>query len=225
LRVVSLNMLHGKADPDAIVALATAADADVLALAEVTPASVVALRDAGIADRLPAVHVVAGPDDEPPGAGGAVWTRLEVRERTAVPGRFGQAAVRLSVPDSLDVEVTAVHTHPPTASAANVAAWEDDLRALASPAPGVLRVLAGDFNATLDHAALRAVLRRGWTDAAQRAGRGLSWTWRPLRLAGPRLTLDHVLVDRRISVGDVQLVHVKGSDHRALVVDLVLPRR
>ena len=36
-----------------------------------------------------------------------------------------------------------------------------DLAALPAPEPGVLRVLAGDFNATLDHAALRAVLRTG----------------------------------------------------------------
>jgi endonuclease/exonuclease/phosphatase (EEP) superfamily protein YafD len=84
-------------------------------------------------------------------------------------------------------------------------------------------VLAGDFNATLDHAALRAVLRRGWADAAQVTGRGLVWTWRPLRLPWPRLTIDHVLIDPRISVAGVQLARLPGSDHRALVVDLVLP--
>jgi endonuclease/exonuclease/phosphatase (EEP) superfamily protein YafD len=85
-------------------------------------------------------------------------------------------------------------------------------------------VLAGDFNATLDHAALRGVLRSGYADAAQQDGRGLTWTWRPLRLRFPRLSLDHVLVDPRIAVAAVDLVAVSGSDHRALVVDLVLPR-
>jgi endonuclease/exonuclease/phosphatase family metal-dependent hydrolase len=35
--------------------------------------------------------------------------------------------------------------------------------------------------------------------------------------------LDHVLVDPRIGVAAVDLVHVPGSDHRALVADLVLP--
>jgi endonuclease/exonuclease/phosphatase (EEP) superfamily protein YafD len=104
-----------------------------------------------------------------------------------------------------------------------VRTWESDLAALPAPGPEVLRVLAGDFNATLDHASLRAVLRRGWADAAQRAGRGLAWTWRPLRLPWPRLALDHQLVDPRISVAGVRFLHVAGSDHRALVVDLVLP--
>jgi endonuclease/exonuclease/phosphatase (EEP) superfamily protein YafD len=89
----------------------------------------------------------------------------------------------------------------------------------------VLRVLAGDFNATLDHAALRSVLRRGYTDAAAAAGRALSWTWRPLRLRFPRLTLDHVLVDPRVTVAGVEVVAVRGSDHRAVVAELVLPRR
>jgi endonuclease/exonuclease/phosphatase (EEP) superfamily protein YafD len=99
------------------------------------------------------------------------------------------------------------------------------MRTLPIPGSGPVRVLAGDFNATLDHAALRAVLRTGWADAAQRTGRGLSWTWRPLRLPWPRLVLDHVLVDPRIGVAAVALEPVPGSDHRALVADLVLPPR
>ncbi len=89
--------------------------------------------------------------------------------------------------------------------------------------PDVLRVLAGDFNATFDHAALRAVLGLGYDDAACAVGRGLAWTWRPLRLRFPRLALDHVLVDPRIGVASVDLVPVAGSDHRAVVAELVLP--
>ena len=39
--------------------------------------------------------------------------------------------------------------------------------------PAAPAVIAGDFNATLDHQALRAVLDRGWQDAAAEAGEGL----------------------------------------------------
>ena len=84
-------------------------------------------------------------------------------------------------------------------------------------------MLAGDFNATLDHADLRAVLRRGYADAARAVGGALAWTWRPLRLRFPRLALDHVLVDPRIAVASVDLTTVAGSDHRAVVAELVLP--
>jgi endonuclease/exonuclease/phosphatase (EEP) superfamily protein YafD len=104
-----------------------------------------------------------------------------------------------------------------------VRSWTSDLAALPATAQDVLRVLAGDFNATFDHAALRAVLRLGYVDAARVTGQGRAWTWRPLRLPLPRLVLDHVLVDPRITVASVELVPVSGSDHRAVVAELVLP--
>jgi endonuclease/exonuclease/phosphatase (EEP) superfamily protein YafD len=223
LRLVSLNMLHGRADPAAVLALTRAADADVLALSEVTPEASTALREAGLADVLPHAHVLPAREGEPPGAGGALWTRLEVRARSVVPGRFSQPAARLAVPGGRDVEVTAVHTNPPTRFRAWVARWEQELRLLPDPAEPVLRVLAGDFNATPDHAAFRRLLRRGWVDAARVTGQALRPTWSPIRLRVPRLTLDHVLVDPRIGVAAMDVVHVPGSDHRALVVDLRLP--
>jgi endonuclease/exonuclease/phosphatase family metal-dependent hydrolase len=142
----------------------------------------------------------------------------------AARGHFEQPAVRLIRPDGPDVEVVAVHTAPPVPSAARVRAWSADLAALPPPEAGLLRVLAGDFNATLDHAALRSVLARGYVDAARAAGRAGAWTWRPLRAPLPRLALDHVLVDPRIGVAAVAIAAVRGSDHRALVADLVLPR-
>lgn len=223
LRVVSANMRHGRADPDAVVALAAEQDADVLALMEVTPEAVSGLLAAGVADLLPAGHVVPAGESQPPGAGGALWTRLEVRARTVTPGRFGQPAALLTVPGGPDVELTAVHTDPPTSSPAQVASWVEDLRLLPDPDPEVLRVLAGDFNATPDHAAFRQLLRRGWVDAGEATGQARRATWWPMRAPHPRLTLDHVLVDPRIAVDRLQVVHVPGTDHRALVADLRLP--
>jgi endonuclease/exonuclease/phosphatase family metal-dependent hydrolase len=221
--LASLNMLHGRADPVAVRALA--AEADVLALSEVTPEAVRALLDAGISDLLPNAHVVPAGEGRPAGAGGAVWTRLDVTERSVVPGRFGQPSVRLSVPGAPDLAVVAVHTHPPISSRAQVAHWEEDLRLLPDPTEDVLHVLAGDFNATPDHAAFRRLLGRGWTDAARVTGQALRPTWSPVHFPLPRLTLDHVLVDPRIGVGALRVVPVPGSDHRALVADLRLPSR
>jgi hypothetical protein len=172
---------------------------------------------------LPAAHVIPAGPGKVPGASGAVWTRLAVRDRGAVPGSFEQPTVRLAIDGAPDVALTAVHSAPPATSPSAVRAWAGDLAALPDPEPGVLRVLAGDFNATLDHADLRAVLGRGYVDAARAVGGALAWTWRPLRLRFPRLALDHVLVDPRITVSAVGLATVAGSDHRAVVADLVLP--
>jgi endonuclease/exonuclease/phosphatase (EEP) superfamily protein YafD len=114
---------------------------------------------------------------------------------------------------------------PPTTSPRSVARWAADLAELPGPQHGVLRVLAGDFNATLDHGALRRVLALGYRDAARTVGLGLRATWTPLRSPHPRLTLDHVLVDPQVGVASVTLVPVAGSDHRAVVAELVLPQR
>jgi endonuclease/exonuclease/phosphatase family metal-dependent hydrolase len=65
---------------------------------------------------------------------------------------------------------------------------------------------------------------KGYRDAAWTVGRALHATWTPLRLPHPRLTLDHVLVDPRIGVAAVAFARVPGSDHRAVVAELVLPQ-
>jgi len=139
-----------------------------------------------------------------------------------VPGTFEQPSVRISPAAGPGVELVSVHTAPP-ATPGTVRAWTGDMAGMPGPGPQVLRVLAGDFNATPDHAALRALLRLGYVDAARARGRGGEWTWRPLRLRVPRLVLDHVLVDPRLAVAECSLVAVHGSDHRSVVVDVVLP--
>jgi endonuclease/exonuclease/phosphatase family metal-dependent hydrolase len=85
-------------------------------------------------------------------------------------------------------------------------------------------VLAGDFNATLDHAELRRLLDRGYRDAAEQAGVALRPTWPGDRALIPTVvTIDHVLADRRIRVVSVRTVAIPGSDHRGVLADLLLP--
>ena len=225
LRVATVSMRLGRADAGAVVELVTARRVDVLALQEVTPEADLALRAAGIGDALPHSHVIAARSGWPPAAGGALWSRWPLLERFAVPGGFEQPAARVAVPGAPDVEVTAVHSTPPSTSPRSVRQWTADLADLPAPGTGALRVLAGDFNATLDHAALRRVVATGYRDAAVVTGRALRATWTPLRSPQPRLTLDHVLVDPRVGVASLDLVPVPGSDHRAVVTELVLPSR
>jgi endonuclease/exonuclease/phosphatase family metal-dependent hydrolase len=223
MRVATVSLRRGLVPPGPVLDLVRDHDVDVLAVQELTPRAEAALRAAGLDAVLPSAAVVPARPGSPAAASGAVWTRLELGDRSVTPGGFEQPTVLLTAACGTTVELTSVHTLPPSTSPAAVRGWTADLAALPSPVPTVLRVLAGDFNATPDHAAFRAVLRRGWVDAAPAAGRARAWTWRPLRLRFPRLTLDHVLVDARIAVAGVQLVSVPGSDHRAVVADLVLP--
>jgi len=224
LRIATVSLRLGLVPAGPVLDLIRQHHVDVLVVAELTPDAERALRDGGIDGLLPHAHVIAARPGAVPSASGAVWSRRAVWARGATPGGFEQPWIRLAASAGPDVEITAVHTRPPSTSPTAVRNWTHDLAALPGTEPGVLRVLAGDFNATLDHDALRAVLRRGYLDAAWVTGRALAWTWRPLRLPFPRLALDHVLVDPRIAVTSIAFVPVQGSDHRAVVADLVLPR-
>lgn len=224
LRLATVSLRLGLVPPEPVLALVRDRDVDVLVVQELTPHAERRLRAAGIDRLLPHSQVHHARPGSVPAAGGAVWSRRPMRACGAVPGGFEQPTARLSGDGGgPEVEVTAVHIWPPSTSSASVRQWKADLAALPAPEPAVLRVLAGDFNASLDHAALRRVLRLGYTDAARAAGRALAWTWAPLLVRFPRLVIDHVLVDPRIGVATVDVLPVRGSDHRAVVAELVVP--
>ena len=107
----------------------------------------------------------------------------------------------------------------------SVGIWDADLHALPpADSHGPLRILAGDFNATLDHADLRRVLAGGYEDAASVVGAGLRPTWPTGRLVPPTVAIDHVLADERAGVRAVSVHGLPGTDHRAVLAELVLPR-
>ena len=224
LRVATVSLRLGLVAAASVLDLVLANDVDVLSVQELTPEAEERLRAAGLAKLLPHAVVIPARAGSVPAASGAVWSRLPLRPAGAVPGGFEQPTVLVDAGDGPDVELTAVHLMPPSSSADLVRAWTADLAALPAPGAGVLRVLAGDFNASMDHAAFRAVLDRGYRDAARAVGRAMVWTWAPLRPRFPRLAIDHVLVDPRIAVAAVDVVAVPGSDHRSVVAELVVPR-
>ena len=96
---------------------------------------------------------------------------MPVTGRRYKPGGFEQPTVRLAVGGGRSWSDLGAHG-PAGDLPAAVRHWTGDLAALPAPAPDVLRVLAGDFNATFDHAALRAVLGLGYDDAARAGGGG-----------------------------------------------------
>ena len=120
-------------------------------------------------------------------------------------------------------QVWAVHPRVPS-RAENMAEWRADLRALPPATDETVRILAGDFNATLDHAELRRVIGRGYEDAADTVGARAA-ARRGRRTAGipPPVTIDHVLVDERAGVRSVRVLPLAGSDHRAVLAEIALP--
>jgi endonuclease/exonuclease/phosphatase family metal-dependent hydrolase len=84
-------------------------------------------------------------------------------------------------------------------------------------------VLSGDFNATLDLAEFRALVVRGYRDAADAAGKGLEPTWPVGQTLPPTIAIDHVVADRRLGIAAYGVLDLPGSDHRAIYARLVLP--
>jgi endonuclease/exonuclease/phosphatase family metal-dependent hydrolase len=220
--VMTANLLGGGADPGEVVRLVRAERVDVLAVQELSPAGLAALDAAGLAGLLP--HRVVEPIPSPAGTGLFARHPLIAAGVRVNPGGFRQARATVLVPGAAPLVTESVHPCAPYA-ASQVGCWRADLAGQPRAGrAGPVRMLAGDFNATLDHAPLRALLRSGYVDAADAAGVGLVGTWGPYdgdRI--PPVTIDHVLVDRRVAVRAAAVHPVAGSDHRAVVARLALP--
>jgi endonuclease/exonuclease/phosphatase family metal-dependent hydrolase len=223
LGVLTSNMLVGRADAESLVRLTVSTGADVLFLQELTDGALTGLQKAGIDSVLP--YQVLEPTAHGP-KGSAIFARYPLHQGLAVPPASRATPVaRLEVPGGQSVQLVCVHLRPPrpARSPSGAARWRAEMAML--PGPGAEPVImAGDFNATVDHAQFRALLRRGYADAAVQVGRGLVPTWGP-RPGGEFavLTIDHILVDPRCAVRDVRAYPVPGTDHRAVFAEISLP--
>lgn len=223
LRLLTANLHQGdSAGPD-LLALARQLGADVLLVQELTDDGEARLRAAGVHELLPhELSDVYGYRYR----GSAIYARYPLEPGLPVgPSYASQPSACLTLPSGGHVQLVCVHPHPPYPpwAPAAVPRWRGELAAL--PPPGAAPViLAGDFNATADHAQFRRLLKLGYRDAASKAGRGLIPTWGPRIGRGPAvLSFDHVLAGPRCAVLGVSVHLLAHSDHRALFAEIRLP--
>jgi endonuclease/exonuclease/phosphatase (EEP) superfamily protein YafD len=220
--VLAFNTYEGTADVQELAALIQAQRPDVVSLSE-----------AGVpfADRL-------APMVEP--LGYQLHSSIGPRRRdvggvtAVVSDRLGDVQVRIGEETSSfpyvelsgarlgDLRVVTFHSVAPVPG--SVPDWRSDLGLLAQwcsgPTPAIV---AGDFNATLDHSVLRDVMS-GCGDAAAQRGSGLVSTWGPTprtRAIGPQI--DHVIATDGITAETFDVHDITGSDHRAVLTRLRLP--
>lgn len=215
LRILTANLKFGQAGDEGLVDLVRRTGADVLSVQEFTPAAAERLDEAGIERLMP--YRVIDPRGGPEGTG--LYSRYPLTERPDNgPTTFAMVNATLQVPGAAPVRLTAAH--PPAPLGPDAARWRHDLREIPAPTPhGEVGIVAGDFNATLDHAPLRHLIGEGFRDAADATGQGLVPTFRPW----PPITIDHVLADRRCAIERVKVYLQPASDHRALFTELRLP--
>jgi endonuclease/exonuclease/phosphatase (EEP) superfamily protein YafD len=215
LRILTANLRFGAAGNASLVDLVRRTGADVLSVQEFTPDAAERLDEAGIEQLLP--YRVIDPRGGPEGSG--LYARYPLRELPERgPTTFAMVNATLDVPGTAPVRMTAAH--PPAPLGPDVPRWRHDIGEIPPATPhGQVGIVAGDFNATLDHAPLRGLIGKGFTDAADATGQGLVPTFRPW----PPITIDHVLADKRVAVERVKIYLQPASDHRALFAQLRLP--
>jgi endonuclease/exonuclease/phosphatase (EEP) superfamily protein YafD len=216
LVVVSFNTLHSSTDPELIADLVAAEQADMVSLPETLPRTAQATAQA-LATRGLDYQVFSGRDS--PGSAGT--TSMLVRDTMGpyrqVAAPFLELGAVRAIPESGDGPVlVAVHPAAPVPDI-GYGNWDRYVTSAADQCRDTENaVVAGDFNATVDHRPLQGLGR--CADAAGAAGRGAEGTWPaslPSFLASP---IDHVLYDTgHWRVLSTQTHRVGGSDHRALV--------
>ncbi len=211
------NVLAKNTDQAGATAALAATDADVLVVAEFTPAMRSAL-DAAAGDDYP--YRAERSVDAPSGIG--LWSRFPIEGGVVLTAGRPTIDVVLDV-DGRRIRVVGVHTSPPTHDAG---AWSASLSAIGDEveASSLPTVIVGDFNASRWHPSFRALLDRGWRDAHEAMGSGWSVSW-PMDegLTPPTFVrIDHALFGDGIAPTGLRDVSIPGSDHKGFVVEFGL---
>lgn len=232
VRVMTWNTAGAATDADTIAQTAVAMGADIVALPETTidtgESVAVAMRELG--QPMWAYHTEYGTD----GWAADSTTLLispDLGTYSVIASSEDGSSNTSTVPSVVAMPVTGdgpivVAAHAVAPREASMDDWRHDLQWLADQCASDSVIMAGDFNATIDHMTRLGVdggtLGR-CSDAAVRTGNGSVGTW-PTRL--PALVgapIDHVLASADWTpTGSVVLTSFDdaGSDHRPLVVQL-----
>jgi endonuclease/exonuclease/phosphatase (EEP) superfamily protein YafD len=206
VRVAYWNVARGRGGYDAVAEELRRLDADVLALGEAVP-DTPEMADFWRA-ALPGRVVVRF------GGGLVAAVRGEVADCDSGPladgGRYGRCRVTVRGRTFTLVAVD-LASDPWRSRRPALEALDGLLAGVDGPA-----VVMGDFNTPADSAHF-APLRRRFDHAFETAGDGPMLTW-PVPL--PVLALDHIWVDRRLTVGRCRLGWSWLSDHRSVTVEL-----
>jgi endonuclease/exonuclease/phosphatase (EEP) superfamily protein YafD len=232
VRVLTWNTAGEAIPADDIAAEILAQDADIVALPE-TAESVgariaVMLREQG--HPMWVHHVQFNPEVE---LGPQAWQTTilispDLGDYSVIQSSVDGTSNTSSVPSAVAMPVDG---HGPTVVAVHAVAprpeamqrWQSDLAWIADQCPQGDFILAGDFNATIDHMASHGVDGgdMGYCrDAATRTGNGAVSTWPasfPELIGAP---IDNIMASPNWEPTGSVVLDAEGSDHRGLVVQL-----
>ncbi|HEX7825418.1 MAG TPA: endonuclease/exonuclease/phosphatase family protein [Mycobacterium sp.] len=225
LRVMTANILYGRADAEPLVATANA-HADVLAVQELTPEAVERLSAAGLDETFPyrALDARPGPD------GVGMWSRFPITTSENIGGyQLAMVSARIKVEGvQVDPAVLVAHLLPPWPNPiadfrADMRRMQKTMRELAGSVGAGCAIVTGDFNSTPDMREFRHLLRNGFHDATLQAGAGFNRTYPADGRIPPIIAIDHVLT-YQCTATSAETTELPGSDHRGLITTVEVPR-
>lgn len=161
----------------------------------------------------------------PGSKGSLVLSRFPLDAADDVPGTMAMPGAVADVRGNA-VRLQLAHPMPPLPGRTDVWRRElGELRDFAAEDHRTPLVLAGDFNASQDHAAFRRILDTGMQDAARLDGHDRTPSWPARTTPTFGVQIDHVLLSEDFSASAVRFLDLAGTDHRALVADLTLHQR
>ncbi len=144
-----------------------------------------------------------------------------VQVKADLPTSFGNLMVTGGNLGQL--RLVAYHGFPPLPE--DVPPWKHDLMQLrrwcAQDPP---TIVAGDFNATLDHADFRWAMASNCHSVAPSVGGGFKGTWPSDQPPVARTQIDHVLATRTIQPLRFATYEIEGTDHLAVIATVAVPK-
>nr|WP_231627108.1 endonuclease/exonuclease/phosphatase family protein [Streptomyces apocyni] len=214
LRVLTSNVEFGQATEELLAAISRERP-DLVFVQECDLSCGQALRDR---TDYPHHRIAAATGAE----GSAILSRYPLKDAEGVPGTLSMPGAVAEV-EGHRVRLLSAHPMPPMPGELGV--WRSELGALRDYAARDGRtptIVAGDFNATQDHAAFRRILDTGLRDSTRLAGGSRTPSW-PSDTAPPLgAQIDHVLVSADFSARSTRFIDLANTDHRSLLADLTL---
>lgn len=232
IRVLTWNTAGQATSPDAIAQLAVAMEADIVALPETTIETgervAIAMRDLG---HPMWAHHAEDPSTEWDAGSTTLLITPDLGDYSVIESSEDGTSNTSVVPSAVAMPISGdgpivVAAHAVAPRQSYMQDWRTDLQWLADQCATDNVIMAGDFNATIDHMSNLGV--DGGTlgrchDAAAETGNGAVGTWStefPALIGAP---IDHVMASERwTATGSLVLRSFDdaGSDHRPLIVQL-----
>ncbi|WP_367321900.1 endonuclease/exonuclease/phosphatase family protein [Streptomyces sp. HUAS ZL42] len=219
LRVLTSNVEFGRAT-DALITAVRREKPDVVFVQECEYRC-----DAALKQAFDTTYPYRQAVEAPGSSGSVVLSRFPLKGTDGVTGTMGMPGAVADVRGHT-VRLQLAHPMPPLPG--QVSVWRRELRALRDFAAADRRtptIVAGDFNASQDHAAFRRILDAGLRDAARLAGHDRTPSWPARTTPALGAQIDHVLLSEDFSASRVRFLDLTGSDHRALLADITLHQR